>query len=221
MKYDGIVFDLDGTLLDTLDDIAASANAVLHEMQCAPHSRESYREYVGFGLRNMALQALPTNRRTEADVEAFVAGYRAIYAERWKETSRPFDGIPELLDVLVERRMPMAVLSNKRNDFTERCVHTLLGRWPFKVVRGEVAGVPLKPDPTSALAVAADLGLEPRRCLFVGDSEVDIKTAQRAGMSSAGVLWGYRDREVLERCGPSVLVAHPAELLAHCIGSAS
>jgi phosphoglycolate phosphatase len=220
MRYHGIVFDLDGTLLDTLDDIAASANAALKKMQCPPHSRESYREYVGHGLRSLAQHALPKNRQAEAEVELFVALYRAAYAVQWKETSRPFDGIPEVLDALVAQHVPLAVLSNKRNDFTEECVHTLLGRWPFEVVRGELEGVPLKPDPTAALAVVGELGVEPQRCLFVGDSDVDIETANRAGMPSAGVLWGYRDRVVLERCNPSFLVAHPAELLAVCLGSA-
>lgn len=219
MRYDGIVFDLDGTLLDTLDDIAASANAALREMRCAPHSRESYREYVGHGLSSLARQALPKNRQTAAEVEIFVASYRAAYAVQWKETSRPFDGIPELLDALVAQHVPLAVLSNKRNDFTEECVQSLLGRWSFEVVRGEVKGIPLKPDPTAALAIVGQLGVEPQRCLFVGDSDVDIETANRAGMPSAGVLWGYRDRAVLERCNPSFLVAHPAELLSVCLAS--
>jgi phosphoglycolate phosphatase len=219
MQYAGIVFDLDGTLLDTLDDIAASANAALHQMQCSPHSRESYREYVGHGLKSMARQALPAQRHADGDIQLFVDLYRASYAKQWKDTSRPFDGIPELLDALVERRIPLAVLSNKRNDFTGECVRTFLGKWPFEVVRGEVEGVPLKPDPTAALAVVAYLNVDPRQCLFVGDSDVDIETANRAGMPSAGVLWGYRSREVLEQCNPSFIVAHPKELMFRVCGA--
>ncbi len=219
MRYDGIVFDLDGTLLDTLDDIAASANATLRQMECAPHSRESYREYVGHGLRSLARRSLPKHRQGEVDIELFVTLYRVKYAEHWKEASRPFDGIPELLDALVARRVPLAVLSNKRNEFTQECVSTLLGRWFFEVVRGEVEGVPLKPDPAAALAVVERIGVEPKRCLFVGDSDVDIETANGAGMPSAAVLWGYRDQEVLKRCKPSFMVTDPAELLSICIAA--
>jgi len=219
MRYNGIVFDLDGTLLDTLGDIVASANAVLCEMGCEPHSQQLYREYIGHGLHRLAERALPQERRTDAEVGLFVSRYREVYAERWCETSRPFEGVPELLSELVRRHLPIAVLSNKRHDFTELCVRTLLGGWSFAVVRGEMAGVPLKPDPTAALAVTTKLGIEPACCLFVGDSEVDLETAQRAGMPSAGVLWGYRDRELLEQFKAAILVSQPLELLNHVLGS--
>jgi phosphoglycolate phosphatase len=219
MRYDGIVFDLDGTLLDTLGDIVASANSVLVEMGCELHSRELYREYIGHGLQRFAERALPEDRRTNAAVEFFVSRYRDVYAIRWCETSKPFEGVPELLSELARNRLPIAVLSNKRHDFTELCVRTLLGRWTFELVRGEMTGVPLKPDPTAALAVATTLGIEPSRCLFVGDSDVDLETAQRAGMPSAGVLWGYRDREVLEQYKTAILVSQPLQLLKHILES--
>jgi phosphoglycolate phosphatase len=216
MKHpiEAIIFDLDGTLLDTINDIARSGNAVLEDWGCPIHSVETYTELVGDGLTNLARKVLPASRRTSEEIEAFVGAYRGYYQARWNETSTAYSGISEMLTDLTKRGISLSVLSNKRDDFTQVCVSHFFPLIPFREVRGERAGVPIKPNPHAALEIAATIGVEPDRCLFVGDSEIDVKTGLRAGMTSVGVLWGFRSRAVLEEAGAHFLLSHPQELSA-------
>ena len=215
MKHpiEAIIFDLDGTLIDTINDIANCANTVLEDWECPTHSVAIYTELVGDGLTNLARKALPSSRRSVEDVEAFVKEYRSHYQTRWNETSTAYAGVSELLAELSRREMPLAVLSNKRDDFTQVCVSHFFPSIPFLEVRGERSGVPIKPDPQSALDIARSLGVHPARCLFVGDSEIDVKTGLHAGMTSVGVLWGFRSQAILEEAGANILISHPRELL--------
>lgn len=210
---EAIIFDLDGTLLDSIGDIATCANTVLTEWGCPVHSVETYTELVGDGLTNLARKVLPEAQRTSDRIDAFVNAYRVHYEARWNETSTAYPGIPEMLTALTERGVPLAILSNKRDDFTQVCVSHFFSSTPFQEIRGERAGVPIKPDPQAALDIAASLGVEPTRCLFVGDSEIDIQTGVRAGMTSVAVLWGFRSRAVLEEAGARIFLSRPAELL--------
>jgi phosphoglycolate phosphatase len=212
-SWNAVIFDLDGTLLDTVGDIAESANRALDAFGYPRHSVASYRAYVGDGLVNLAKKVLPPGSRSEPEVQRFVDLYRDSYAVLWRATSGPFAGVSELLDGLAKRNVPMAVLSNKRDDFTRLCVRELLGSWHFQVVRGERPGVPLKPSPDAALDVARELGFSPGQCLYVGDSEIDVETAKRAGMGCVGVLWGFRPREILVKAGAEILISEPGELL--------
>lgn len=215
MKHpiEAIIFDLDGTLLDSIGDIAACANTVLAEWGCPTHSVETYTELVGDGLTNLARKVLPQIRRIPEEIEAFVSAYRIHYQARWNETSAAYPGIAEMLTELTRRKIPLAVLSNKRDDFTQVCVTHFFPSVPFQEIRGERAGVPIKPAPQAALEIASSLGVAPERCLFVGDSEIDIQTGVRAGMTSVAVLWGFRSRAVLEEAGARIFLARPAELL--------
>jgi len=215
MKHpiEAIIFDLDGTLLDTINDIALCANMVLDDWGCPVHSVETYTELVGDGLTNLARKVLPPTRRSLQEVDDFVQAYRVHYQDRWNETSTAYPGIPEMLDELAKRGIPLAVLSNKRDDFTQVCVDHYFSSCSFRYVRGEQSGVPIKPYPQAALEIARSLGVDPARCLFVGDSEIDIKTGLHAGMTSVGVLWGFRSRETLEEAGAQILLSHPRELL--------
>jgi len=211
-RVKAVIFDLDGTLLDTLRDISDSGNAVLEELGYPIHAAEAYRGYVGDGLRNLAFKVLPSEHRSVADLDAFVARYREIYAVRWQETSAPFSGIPQMLTMLSERGLRLAVLSNKRDDFTKLCVARFLSTWTFEVVRGELAGVPLKPEPEGLLRVIEEMKLERSEVVYVGDSEIDVETALRAEVECIGVTWGFRSRQELLDAGAKRLIERPTDI---------
>jgi phosphoglycolate phosphatase len=190
----GVIFDLDGTLVDSLGDIASAMNRTLAAAGFPTHPLDAYRSFVGEGVQKLAERALPQGAqhvRTEV-----VAAYQADYAEHFLDASTLYPGISALLDGLSERRIQLAVLSNKPDEPTRHLVQALLGRWHFQVVLGERPGVPRKPDPTSALEVAGLMGLGAAEVAFVGDTLVDIATARAAGMRPYGVLWGFRAQEV-------------------------
>ncbi len=213
MPYNAVIFDLDGTLLDTLQDLADSTNAVLTRHGYPRRATCEFRTIVGDGIQKQVLRALPEGERKEATATRLLPEVRQEYARRWKATTHPYPGAPELLDALSERGSPMAVLSNKPDDFTQKVVGELLGQWDFQVVRGALAGVPLKPDPAAALAVACELGLPPERIAYVGDTNTDMQTAVAAGMYAVGALWGFRDAAELRANGADDLIEEPLDLL--------
>lgn len=214
MRISAIIFDLDGTLLNSICDIAACGNDALAAIGFPPLSVELYRAYVGDGVRNLAKKVLPDGHRDDETVRTFLGLYGELYGRRWNETTAPYPGVMRMLAELSERRVPLAVLSNKRDEFMKACVSELLPGIRFTEVRGESESTPTKPDPRGALAVAATLGVEPAGCLFVGDSEIDAETARRAGMPFVAVEWGYRSRAQLEQAGAQHFVREPSELLA-------
>jgi len=208
----GVVFDLDGTLVDTLEDIAGALNAVLGAEGLPLHGPAACQAMVGWGMGRLVAAALPEGLREPARVAALTTAMMAAYGRRPLDRSRPYPGIPELLGELRRRGLPSAVLSNKPDGLTRRIVEGLFQDHPFLDLHGERAGVPRKPDPGAALGLCAGMGLEPREVLLLGDSGVDLETARRAGMPCAGALWGFRGRE--ELAGADALVAHPSEVLA-------
>jgi phosphoglycolate phosphatase len=209
-----VLFDLDGTLLNTLDDLADSCNAVLAEMGLPVHATDAYRYFVGDGVEMLARRVLPEGRRMEADVRAFVPRMREVYAQRETLKTRPYDGVPELLDELARRGLPFAVLSNKPDESTRSIVGKLLNPWRFAFVRGALPGVPKKPDPAAALEIARTLGIAPDSFLYLGDTGTDMRTATAAGMYPVGALWGFRDKRELVEGGAAVVIEHPTGLLA-------
>jgi len=209
----GVLFDLDGTLLDTLDDIANAANRVLVAHGFPVHEIDAYRRFVGDGVRSLVDRMLPEEARDGLTVEACLAAFRQDYWEHWSVATRPYSGIPELLDALAARSMKLAVLSNKPDDLTRRCVAELLPRWRFDVVMGQREGMPRKPDPAVALQVSHSMGIPPSGFLFVGDSPVDMETARAAGMVPVGVSWGFRSHQELVDAGAYVVLEHPADLI--------
>ena len=213
MELPAVIFDLDGTLLDTLADIADSANRVLAGRDCPTHPADAYRQFVGEGLRRLFERALPADRRRPELVAECVAGFREAYAEHWNVRTRPYDGVPELLDALSARNVMMAVLSNKPDGFTRRCVDEYLSRWRFEAVPGQREGVPRKPDPAGALEIAARLGVATGRFLYLGDSATDMRTARSAGMRAVGAAWGFRSVDELESAGAEAIIQRPIELL--------
>ncbi len=208
-----VLFDLDGTLLDSLGDLAESMNAVLREDGLPAHPVDDYRYFIGEGVRLLVSRALPGERQDEASIETYLQRYRKSYEARW-HLSKPFPGIRELLDALVKRGIPMAVVSNKPDLFTQQCVTQLFPSWPWAAVLGQSKTFPRKPAPEGALHVANQLDVEPARCLFVGDSDIDMRTGVNAGMTSVGVSWGFRPEKELKEAGAQHLIASPQELLA-------
>jgi phosphoglycolate phosphatase len=212
MTYPAVLFDLDGTLLNTLDDLADASNRALARHGLPTHSTESFRYFVGDGVRNLVLRTLPEDRRDDQTLAKVLQDYRADYARNWNVKTRPYPGIPELLDALQAMRVKMAVLSNKPDADTRRCVSTLLPNWRFDHVLGAREGVPLKPDPAAALEVTRVLEVPPPSFLFLGDTRMDVETALAAGMYPVGALWGFREREELVEAGAKALAAHPMDV---------
>ena len=214
MSFRAVVFDLDGTLLDTLEDIGGAANRVLVEHGFPPHLLGSYREYIGEGVVRLVQRILPDKTHDEAIVQACVEAYKKEYARSWNVHTAPYPGVPELLDGLAARGLKLAVLSNKPDLFTQQCVREFLANWNFGVILGASDAFPRKPNPASALETARQMQVTPAECLYVGDSGVDMQTALAAGMYAVGVLWGFRGKTELQRDGAQVLIARPVELLA-------
>jgi len=213
MTYQAVLFDLDGTLLNTLEDLADSMNAAVGRLGFPPHPLEAYNYFVGDGIVNMARRALPENHRDDATTARCVDLMRQIYTEHWHDKTVPYPGIPELLDALAARGLRMAILSNKPHDFTVLCVEKLLPSWSFDTVQGVSETVPPKPDPTGARAVAARLGLPPGAFLYLGDTNTDMQTANASGMFAVGACWGFRPPEELRANGAQALIETPAQLL--------
>ncbi|GAB4338642.1 MAG: HAD family hydrolase [Desulfobulbaceae bacterium] len=214
MHYKAIIFDLDGTLLDTLEDLAAAGNRVLADQGLPTHPLEAYRFFVGDGLAMLIRRILPAEMRSEERMRALADAFRKVYAAGWNVRTHPYEGVAELLDGLQERDVTMNVLSNKPHDFTEVCVREFFGGRPFAHVLGNREGVPRKPDPGGALAIAAALRLDPGEIVYLGDTATDMRTANAAGMFAVGALWGFRDVTELEESGAAMLAARPEEVLS-------
>ncbi len=214
------IFDLDGTLIDSLPDIADAANRVLVQRGYPPHSYDAYRYHIGDGVANLMKRALPESARTSQNIAECVEAYRADYSSNWAVKTRPYPGVGEMLGQLRTRGVRLAVLSNKPHEFTVQCVRELLKPWRFDIVLGAGNGFPNKPDPSGALGIAAGWCLEPNRIAYVGDTATDMRTAVSAGMFAVGALWGYRDHHELSGSGARLLVDLPLHV-AHQVSWAT
>ena len=208
-----VLFDLDGTLLDTLADIAGAANAALRRLGFPPHPVENYRYLVGDGAGCLARRVLGEGARDEAMVDRCKLAIAEEYQTRWSQNTKAYAGIAELLAELGARGVPMVVLSNKPHDATTAVVDFFFPDKPFRIVRGAQPGVPIKPDPTAALQIAQELSIEPGRFIYLGDTDTDMRTAVAAGMFPAGALWGFRTGAELTAAGAQILLKTPLELL--------
>jgi phosphoglycolate phosphatase len=200
-----VIFDLDGTLADTVGEIGAAMNQALAERGLPTHPLDAYRDFVGEGAMVLARRALPPG--SDADLAALVASF-LVYYEPIELLSPPYPGIPELLDALAG--VPKAVVSNKPDGNTRRIIAHTFSRWRWEAVLGMRPELPKKPDPAMALEAARRLGVAPADCTFVGDTAIDVATARAAGMRAVGVSWGFRPREL---AGADLVLAHPADLL--------
>jgi phosphoglycolate phosphatase len=213
-KFKAVLFDLDGTLLNTLQDLADSMNAALRRFGFAEHPAEDYKNFVGDGVEELVKRALPQTERNADTVAECLKLNRSEYQHRWAVHTRPYPGIIETLDELRQRNIPMSVLSNKPQEFTFKIVNEFLSDYDFVLIRGAEENVPVKPDPTAALQIAEQMKIPPARFVYVGDSGTDMQTASAAGMYAVGALWGFRTKDELFRAGAQIVIERPWEIVA-------
>ncbi len=213
MKYKAVIFDLDGTLAYTIHDLADSMNRVLIENGFPTHITDQYRFFVGKGIRSLVFNALPFDFRDEQMVDKCLTQFMREYEMRYLNKTKLYEGVPELISGLKHLDVMMAVLSNKKDEFTIRMVNKFFGDDTFKIVMGASDRFPSKPSPVGANYIREHFMLDSNEILFVGDSNTDMQTANAAGMIACGVLWGYRSREELIESGANFLVSNPSQIL--------
>ena len=211
--FKAVLFDLDGTLLETLTDLAEAMNTSLVHFGFKSHTVDAFKYFVGESVAVEAKRALPESARDPETVEKVAEYSQQIYADCWYKNTCPYPGIPELLTELQKRGLKLAVLSNKIDEFTKTMVKTLLPQWCFEMVQGALSDVPLKPHPDLALRIVKHLQIPPEKFIYVGDSNIDMLTAVAAGMFPVGCLWGYRTADELLAAGAKILIKSPSELL--------
>lgn len=211
MVYRAAVFDLDGTLVNSLQDLADSANELLMAYDRPMHPAAAYRYFVGNGSRKLMERILPDV--SQEMIDEALERYKEIYARRMLRTTAPYEGIPELLAGLRALGVRLGVCTNKHRSAAESIVGTLFPADTFDIVIGDRPNVPRKPDPANVYAALDVIGVKPEEAVYLGDSGVDMQTAVRAGTLPVGVLWGFRERDELIAEGAKLLLAHPSELL--------
>lgn len=213
MECKAVVFDLDGTLLNTLEDLADTGNKVLEEHGLATHAVNEYRYFVGDGLQTLLGRILPEHERTAERIEYYSQVFRRHYRSNWNVKSKMYPGIAEMLEGLQARQLPLTILSNKPHEFTKMCVQELLADFDFHTVLGVREDGIKKPDPAGAIEIARLLSLDPASIYYLGDTATDMLTANRAGMFAIGVGWGFRPVEELQESGARVILDDPPGLL--------
>ena len=214
MKKKVVIFDLDGTLSDSIHSIKYSGDRTMEKFGYGPFSEEQYKYFVGDGARNLVKRALAAGGDTElAHFEEAYALYREIFKENCMYRVRPYEGIPELLATLKVQHVKIAVLSNKPHAETVNVVETLYGKGYFDVIEGQKEGLAIKPSPDGVFRILERLGLGAEDLLYLGDTATDMKTGKGAGAFTVGALWGFRDRAEREEGGGAAVIEHPLELL--------
>lgn len=208
--YRCVVFDLDGTVLNTLEGLADAGNYALSQMKLPTHPTESYRRFVGNGIPKLIERMLPKDADKAAFLEAYEM-FRSYYNIHMNDKTVPYPGIPELLKALKEKGVKLALVSNKAHEFAAEMIERYFPKI-FDVVFGSVEGFPKKPDPYWVLRALETLAVKPDEVFYVGDSGVDMQTAQRAGLTACGVLWGFRDQGELEENGADIICGDPEKL---------
>jgi phosphoglycolate phosphatase len=214
MNYRAVIFDLDGTLLNTLDDLGNAMNRTLEHEGFPTHPIDAYRYFVGNGVMMLVKRAVPEDHQDDDTIQRCLTTFMTDYQQHCQIDTRPYEGIAEMLDVLSARGMKQAVLSNKPDAEAKRCVADLLTDWSFEVVLGHREGMPHKPDPSGAREIAELFQLPPSEILYIGDTSIDMQTAIAARMFPVGVLWGFRSREELVQSGAQTVVEHPLDIVS-------
>ena len=212
MKYDTYIFDLDGTLLDTLQDLAASVNYALRQHAMPEHSIDDIRRFVGQGVRKLVVRDVPDGGQNHLFESAF-ATLGQYYMQHSLDTTRPYDGIPEMLDELKRRGCLIAVVSNKMMAATQELIAHFFPQIEVAIGEHEAEGIRKKPAPDTVREALRQLGVTTKNAVYVGDSDVDIETAYNSGLPCISVLWGFRDRDFLLSHGATTLISCPEELL--------
>lgn len=212
-RFKAVLFDLDGTLLDTLEDLADSANQVLAEQGFPVHPVAAYRYFVGDGMQTLIERIVPEEKRTTDNIQRTVRAFQEVYSRNWHVKTVMYEGIDSMLSGLQQAGLKLSILSNKPHEFTCLCVERMLPDWTFSPLLGARPGVAKKPDPAGALEIASRLHLAPGDFLYLGDTATDMKTATSAGMYPVGALWGFRTAEELEQNGAARIISTPQQLL--------
>lgn len=212
-----VIFDLDGTLVNTIDDLGNAVNYALEQMGYPTHGRSVYPSLVGNGISRLIERALPEDARRQRLIEAMRTRFIEYYNEHLWDESRPYEGIPELLDELTGRGIAVAVASNKYQEATSRIIEHFFPDVPWVAVMGQRELVPLKPDPSVVFNILLDYPMAKNDVLYVGDSGVDMETAYRACVDSVGVTWGFRPRAELVSAHADLVVSNPDEILRACL----
>ena len=214
--YRAAIFDLDGTLVNSLDDLADSANAMLSSYGFPTHPVDPYRYFVGNGSRKLIERCLPKEQGSDpAFVDEALARYKEIYAQHTQDKTRPYDGIQDMLDELQRRHIPLGICTNKHQSAAEDIVNAMFPAGTFQSIMGDQPSLPRKPDPKKVLMIAEKFGVGPSAVAYFGDTSVDMDTAKNAGFFPVGVLWGFRPKEELVEHGAKVLLETPMELFEH------
>ena len=206
-----VIFDLDGTLLDSIEDIASSMNKVLESLQLPTHKIEDYKHFVGGGVDILVENAL--NNQSKEIKDEVIKRFKIEYDGKLHSKTLPYDGIYELLDELKKLDINLAVLSNKPHEFTVSYVNHFFKNYNFKEIHGQKKDVPKKPDPKAALDIVKFLNSSCENTYFIGDTKIDMQTAKSANMTAIGVLWGFRDEKELRDFGADFIVSNPLEIL--------
>jgi phosphoglycolate phosphatase len=213
MQFKAICFDLDGTLLDSLADLASCTNKILLNRGFPEHPEAAYRYFVGEGAKMLMTRVLPEEVRSKSLIEECQQDFEATYRECWDKQTVPYENIPELLNALQRRKLKLTVLSNKPHEFTLLAVNKLLPSWYFEMILGQREGVPRKPDPAGMLEICEKMKIPPGSFIYLGDTATDMKTSVAAGCFSVGVLWGFRSEEELRDNGANAIVKDPLDVL--------
>ncbi|MDP4281990.1 MAG: HAD family hydrolase [Bacteroidota bacterium] len=211
-SFTGVIFDLDGTLINSVEDLADSMNIVLTGNHYPVHDLSAYKTFIGNGIRNLVNIALPESARDEHTIEECYRQMMDVYNNNCVNKTKPYEGIIDLLSILKSREMKLGVFSNKADVFTKKIVQTLLPGY-FDVIMGLNAEALKKPNPYGVLQICKKLDVSHENMVFVGDSGIDMKTAINAGMYGVGVLWGFRTKEELLADGAKCLLQHPLDLI--------
>ena len=211
-----VIFDLDGTLSDSIQSIKYSGDKAMEAFGYGPFSVEQYKYFVGDGAANLVRRALEAGGDTKlSHFEEAYGLYREIFNENCMFRVRPYEGIRELLAALKAQEVKIAVLSNKPHAETVNVIESLFGKGCFDVIQGQKENVAIKPNPEGAFRILALLGLDTSEVVYLGDTATDMKTGKNAGFFTVGALWGFRDRQELEENGADAIISHPLELLRY------
>jgi phosphoglycolate phosphatase len=212
MKFKGVIFDLDGTLVNSLEDLADSMNIVLQSLNFPTHGYDDYQNFIGSGIRNLVCESLPESHKDESLINNCFNMFIEVYSSNCINKTKPYEGIIGLLDKLVSLNMKLNVFSNKADELAKKIVLSLLPDY-FEAVIGLSSETYKKPDPSGALQICKNLEINPENIIYVGDSGIDMQTANNAGMYPVGVIWGYRTKEELISNGAKYLLNNPLDLI--------